>query len=57
MVLKGGGLHPEAVKFLRASKKLIKKAKRSLFFRGRNAKKAIEKQEAARNELVVTSGS
>ena len=55
MVLKGGGLHPEAVKFLKESKTLIKKAKRSLFSRGRLAREAIQKQEAARNELVEPS--
>jgi mono/diheme cytochrome c family protein len=55
MVLKGGGLHPEAVKLLRESKKLIKKARRSLFSRDRLAREAIEKQEAARNEIVEPS--
>jgi hypothetical protein len=54
-VLKGGGLHPEAVRLLRESKKLIKKARRSLFSRGRHAREAIEKQEAARNEIVEPS--
>jgi mono/diheme cytochrome c family protein len=54
MDLKGGGLHPAAVKLLRESKNLIKKAKRSLFFRGRYAREAIEKQKAARDELVET---
>jgi mono/diheme cytochrome c family protein len=55
MVLKSGGLHPAAVKFLRESKKLIKKARRSLFFRGRYATDAIEKQKSARDELVESS--
>jgi len=55
MVLKSGGLHPEAVKFLYESQKLIKKAKRSLFLRARYAREAIEKQDAARNELVENS--
>ena len=55
MVLRGGWLHPAAVKILSESKKLIKKAKRSLFFRGRYAGEAIEKQKAARDELVETS--
>jgi hypothetical protein len=55
MVLKGAGLHPAAVKFLKESKKLIKKAKRSLFSRGRYAGDAIEKQKAARDELVESS--
>jgi mono/diheme cytochrome c family protein len=56
-VLKGGGLHPEAVQLLKESKKLIKKAKRRLFSRGRYAREAIEKQEDARNELVETTES
>jgi hypothetical protein len=55
MVLKGGGLHPAALKLLRESKKLIKKAKRRWFSKGRYALEAIEKQKAARNELVETS--
>jgi mono/diheme cytochrome c family protein len=55
MVLKSGGLHPEAVKFLYESKKLIKKAKHSLFLRARYAREAIEKQDAARNDLVEPS--
>jgi hypothetical protein len=54
MALKGGGLHPAAVKFLKESKKFIKKAKRSLFYRGRYAGDAIEKLKAARDELVET---
>jgi hypothetical protein len=55
MVLKGGGLHPEAVKLLSESKKLIKKAKRRWFSKGRYAREAIEKQKAARDELVEKS--
>jgi mono/diheme cytochrome c family protein len=55
MVLKAGGLNPAAVKLLRKSKKLIKKAKRSLFRKGRYAREAIEAQKAARDELVETS--
>ena len=57
MVLECGGLHPEAVKYLGESKILIKKAQRSIFFRSRYAREAIDKQKAARNELVETSES
>ena len=55
MVLKGGGLHPAAVKLLRESKKIIKKAKRRLFFKDRYTREAIEKQKAALDELVESS--
>lgn len=53
--LKGGGLHPAAVTYLKKAKDLTKKAKRSIFSRGRHARQAIKLQEKARNELVEAS--
>lgn len=55
MVLSGGGLHPEAVKFLKEALRLTNKAKRSVFSKSRLAREAIEQQEKARAELVETS--
>ena len=55
MVLAGGGLHPEAVKFLKEALRLTNKAKRSVFGKSRLACEAIEQQEKARAELVETS--
>jgi copper homeostasis protein CutC len=52
MVLKGGGLHPDAVTHLKAAKKLTKKATRSWFFRKTNTREAIEEQKKARALLV-----
>lgn len=54
-VLSGGGLHPDAVKHLKESLRLINKAKRSIFSKSRRARQAIEQQEKARDELVETS--
>jgi len=56
-VLGCGGLHPGSVKFLKEAKKFTKKAQRSLFFRSRYARQAIEMQEKARDELVETPQS
>jgi hypothetical protein len=53
-VLAGGGLHPDAVKPLKESLRLVKKARRSIFFKSRRARQAIEQQEKARDELVQT---
>jgi mono/diheme cytochrome c family protein len=55
MVLSGGGLHPEAVMYLKEALRLTNKAKRSIFSKSRLAGQAIEKQEKARAELVETS--
>ena len=55
MVLECGGLHPQAVMYLKEARKLTKKAKRRWFSKGRYAREAIEKQKAARSELVETS--
>ena len=54
-VLFGGGLHPDAVMHLEKARDYTKKAKRRVFFRKRNAEKAIEEQRNARNELVEVS--
>ena len=54
-VLTGGGLHPDAVKHLKESLRLIKKAMRSPFSKSRRARQAIEQQEKAREQLVETS--
>lgn len=55
MVLRGGGLHPEAVMYLKEAEKLTKKAQHSIFSRARHAREAIKLQEKARNELVESS--
>jgi hypothetical protein len=52
MVLKSGGLYPDAVAHLKKAKRLTKKATRSWFFRGANTRGAIEEQEKARALLV-----
>jgi hypothetical protein len=54
-VLEGGGLHPEAVAHLREAQTFAKKAARSLFFRDRLTKQAIEEQNKARVQLVESS--
>jgi mono/diheme cytochrome c family protein len=54
-VLAGAGLHPVAVKHLKAAKKLEKKAGNSLFFRKKYADEAIEALKNARSELIETS--
>jgi len=53
--LAGGGLHPDAVKYLKKARWLTKKARRSWFFKSRYARQAIEQQEKARGQLVETS--
>lgn len=55
MVLKGGGLHPDAVAHLKEAKKLTKRAARSVFFRRKHTKNAIREQEKARALLVESS--
>jgi hypothetical protein len=54
-VLSCAGLHPEAVANLKEALRLIKKASRSIFFKSRYARKAIERQKKARAELIETS--
>lgn len=54
-VLKGGGLHPDAVAHLKEAKNLTKRAARSVFFRRKHTKNAIRKQERARALLVESS--
>ncbi len=54
-VLEGGGLHPEAVAHLREAQTFAKKAARSLFFRDRLTKQAIEEHNKARAQLVESS--
>ena len=53
MVLKGGGLHPDAVNYLIEAKRLTSKALYSIFFKDRYVRAAIEMLEKARNELVI----
>jgi hypothetical protein len=55
MVLEGGGLHPEAVAFLKEARKLTQKALRRIFSRGRNAREAAKRQQMARAELIENS--
>jgi copper homeostasis protein CutC len=54
-VLEGGGLHPDAVAHLREAKRLTKKASRSLFFRKKLTREAIDEQLKARAFLVESS--
>ncbi len=54
-VLEGGGLHPDAVAHLREAKRLTKKALRSLFFRKKLTREAIDEQRKARAFLVDSS--
>ena len=51
-VLKGGGLHPEAVAHLQEGRRLADKAARSLFFGRRYSEQAIQDQKRARAFLV-----
>ena len=51
-VLKGGGLHPEAVAPLQEARRLADKAVRSVFFGRRYTKEAIGEQKKARALLV-----
>jgi cytochrome c peroxidase len=51
-VLRGGGLHPDAVAQLKEAKRKIKRAARSLFFRSKHTKNAIAELEKARALLV-----
>src|SRR5438309_10085935 len=54
-VLKGGGLHPQAVAHLKKAKELAEEAACSIFSRHRLTERAIEEQKNARNELVESS--
>ncbi len=51
-VLRGGGLHPEAVADLNEAKGLTRRALRSLFSRQRLTREAISAQEKARAQLI-----
>ena len=56
-VLDGGGLHPQAVDFLRQAQRLAEQASQGGFLRRRLVRLAIEKQHMARAELIeVGSG-
>lgn len=54
MILKGGGLHPDAVAHLKKAKRSEKKAERSWFFRKTNTRNAITELKKARALLVET---
>jgi hypothetical protein len=54
-VLEAGGLHPDAVAHLKEAKRLTKKASRSLFFRKKLTREAIDEQLKARAFLVESS--
>lgn len=54
-VLEAGGLHPSSVAFLREALQFTRKAFRSIFFKHRYVKKALEQLENARAELVESS--
>lgn len=53
-VLKGGGLHPDAIAHLKKAKKLIRKAAKAVFFGNKHARLAVEELQEAR-ALVVGS--
>ena len=53
MVLKGAGLHPAAVSYLKESKRLTNKALHGNFLNHRYVGAAIETLDKARNELVI----
>jgi hypothetical protein len=55
-VLEGGGLHPQAVAHLREALELEECASKSFFLRASRIRKAVEAQQAARAELIETSG-
>ena len=56
-VLTEGGLHPEAVEYLQEAVRQTLKAQSNLFFKRRLARRAIESQKKARDELVEFTGS
>ncbi|HJS57839.1 MAG TPA: hypothetical protein VKA01_07020 [Vicinamibacteria bacterium] len=51
-VLRGGGLHPDAVRHLEESVKLIQRAERSWFGRRGLIRQAIQAEESARTRLI-----
>ncbi|MFQ5960357.1 MAG: hypothetical protein ACE5MG_03100 [Candidatus Methylomirabilales bacterium] len=55
LVLKGGGLHPDAVAHLKKAKKATKKATRSWFSRRAYTREAIQEQKKARALLIEES--
>ncbi len=54
-VLEEGGLHPDAVAHLQKARRLTRRAARSIFFRGRHTREAIEEQQKAKALLVESS--
>jgi hypothetical protein len=54
-VLEDGGLHPDAVAHLQKAKKFTRRAARSIFFRGRYTREAIQEQQKAKALLVESS--
>ena len=52
LVLKNGGLHPDAVNYLIKAKRSAHKARHGIFFKDRYVRAAIAMLEKARNELV-----
>lgn len=54
-VLSGGGLHPQAVRYLEEALKQIQKAEHGILFRGKQALEAIKQLEKARAELLEIS--
>ncbi len=54
-VLEDGGLHPDAVAHLQKAKKFTSRAARSIFFRGRYTREAIQEQQKAKALLVESS--
>ena len=52
LVLKAGGLHPDAVEHLKEAKRLTRKAARSWFFRSAKTRRAVSEQKKARALLV-----
>ncbi len=55
-VLKGGGLHPDAVKRLEGARVLMKGVTKLRYLKRSLIRKAIEKEEAARARLIEASG-
>ncbi len=55
-VLKGGGLHPDAVKRLEGASVLMKGATKLRYLKRSLIRKAIKKEEAARARMIETSG-
>lgn len=56
-VLKGGGLHPDAVAHLQKAKTLTRKAAKAAFFGNKHAREAVEELKEARALIVGSPGS